>query len=115
MAHFYTPERPAATRFAGLHDACTGARPRASGESARRPFGRTRGYVRVMETVSLKITGMTCSGCVNSVERALERVRGVTKARAQLEKGEATVEGVGLDASVLIAALEDAGYEARTG
>ena len=66
-----------------------------------------------METLVIGVDGMTCGGCVNSVERALERVRGVQKARADLAKKQATVEGVGLDVARLAAALEDAGYEVR--
>lgn len=66
-----------------------------------------------METLVIGVDGMTCGGCVNSVERALERVPGVTKARADLGKKQATVEGERLDRAKLAAALDDAGYEAR--
>lgn len=66
-----------------------------------------------MEKLVLKVEGMTCGGCVNSVERALERVPGVTRARADLKSGTAVVEGSGLEIERLAAALEDAGYEGR--
>jgi copper chaperone len=66
-----------------------------------------------METRTLLVDGMTCGGCVLSVERALERVPGVVKARASLERREAVVEGEQLDSDRLVHALEDAGYEVR--
>ena len=66
-----------------------------------------------METRIILVDGMTCGGCVNGVERALERVPGVVKARALLERREAVVEGERLDVDVLSRALEDAGYEVR--
>ena len=64
-----------------------------------------------METVVLKVGGMTCGGCALSVERALEAVGGVDKVRVSLEKKEASVQGRGLDVPTLQLALEDAGYE----
>ena len=66
-----------------------------------------------METRIILVDGMTCGGCVNGVERALELVSGVVKARASLERREAVVEGERLDVDVLARALEDAGYEVR--
>lgn len=68
-----------------------------------------------MEKLTLTVNGMTCGGCVNSAERALERVPGVTKARVDLAKKQAVVEGTALDFGRLAAALEDAGYEAVQG
>lgn len=68
-----------------------------------------------MEKLVITVDGMTCGGCVNSVERALERVGGVTRARADLARKQAVVEGEHLDFARLAAALEDAGYEASPG
>ena len=38
------------------------------------------------------VTGMTCNGCRTSVEDALSKLPGVTKASVDLEKSEATIE-----------------------
>ena len=67
-----------------------------------------------METVKLKVTGMTCQGCVRSVKKVLEGVDGVSMAEVSLEKGEANVAFDPARASVvqLKAAVEEAGYEA---
>jgi copper chaperone len=43
-----------------------------------------------MATTTIKISGMTCSGCVNSVTKALKGVEGVKEANVELEKGQAT-------------------------
>ena len=66
-----------------------------------------------METLTLGVDGMSCGGCVLSVEKALGRVPGVKKVRVSLERKEAVVEGEGVDRERLRAAVEDAGYELR--
>ena len=45
-----------------------------------------------METTTLKVVGMTCQGCVNSVARVLQSVPGVGKVAVSLEKGEAKLD-----------------------
>jgi copper chaperone len=66
-----------------------------------------------MESITLGIDGMSCGGCVLSVNNALQRVNGVTKVDVSLERKEATVQGKGLDVSKLRQAVEDAGYDLR--
>lgn len=62
-------------------------------------------------TRTLTVTGMSCGHCEQSVTEALEAVDGVESATADNEEDVAVVEG---DAPVedLVAAIEDAGYEA---
>ena len=45
-----------------------------------------------MQTELLKVTGMTCGGCVSSVTKALKAVSGVSDAKVSLSTGEATVQ-----------------------
>ena len=60
---------------------------------------------------TITVEGMSCGGCESTVEDALEGVDGVTDATADREENAATVEGdVASDA--LVAAVEDAGYDA---
>jgi copper chaperone CopZ len=66
-----------------------------------------------MDDITLGVDGMTCSGCVRSVEKAIERVPGVTAVKVSLEKKEAHVSGTNLNPDVLRAVVEDAGYEVR--
>lgn len=67
-----------------------------------------------METITLKVSGMTCMGCVNSVTRVLKAAPGVSQASVSLDPPQAVVE---FDAAHTTPAqlrqiVEDAGYEA---
>ena len=45
-----------------------------------------------MQTEQLKITGMTCGGCINTVTHALKAVSGVGDVKVSLREGEAMVQ-----------------------
>ncbi|MGH6892656.1 MAG: heavy-metal-associated domain-containing protein [Dongiaceae bacterium] len=60
--------------------------------------------------LKLKVAGMTCGGCVKSVERAIAAAAPGAKASVDLKSGEVAIDGVAAKSSV-IAAIEDAGYE----
>lgn len=69
--------------------------------------------------VTLKVNGMTCEGCVRSVQKVLRSVPGVHAVEVSLERGEARVEfdpsqAAPGDSAVaaLKQAIEAAGYEA---
>ena len=63
----------------------------------------------------LEIGGLTCASCVTRVERALKRVPGVSTAEVNLATERARVQaGSGVTVEQLLAAVRDAGYEART-
>ena len=66
-----------------------------------------------METTTLKIRGMTCGGCVASVQRVLSGIDGVGRAEVSLASNEARVEFEPdrVKPADLEAAVEDAGYE----
>lgn len=66
-----------------------------------------------MEQATVKVSGMTCQGCVRSVKKVLERVAGVQSAEVSLEKAQAEVvfDPARADVEQLKAAVEDAGYE----
>jgi len=71
------------------------------------------GYEVPLETVDLRIGGMTCASCVARVEKALSRVPGVARAEVNLATETARVElAAKVDAAALVAAVEQAGYEA---
>jgi len=62
-------------------------------------------------TIELTVTGMSCGHCEQTVEEALGDVDGVTSASADNESDRATVEG-DANPDALVAAVEDAGYDA---
>jgi copper chaperone len=45
-----------------------------------------------MQTEHLKVTGMTCGGCVTTVTRALKGIGGVEDVKVSLSGGDATVQ-----------------------
>jgi copper chaperone CopZ len=64
--------------------------------------------------IELAVEGMTCGGCVRSVEKTLSRVPGVTAATVDLAAGKATVhyDGSRTKPEDLIAAVGRTGFEA---
>ena len=66
-----------------------------------------------MTTVTLKVEGMSCGGCVASVTRVLTALPGVSDATVSLQGGTAHVsfDEARTDPAALRAAIESAGYE----
>jgi copper chaperone CopZ len=64
--------------------------------------------------VELRIEGMTCQGCVRSVEKKLSSVAGVESAHVSLEAGKASVEYDDslADPAKLAGAVEQIGFHA---
>src|SRR5689334_8211780 len=68
------------------------------------------------ERIDLPITGMTCAGCVNRVEKSLQQAPGVRRASVNFATSRATVE---YDSSVtgvpqLVDRVKGAGYDVVT-
>jgi uncharacterized membrane protein YraQ (UPF0718 family)/copper chaperone CopZ len=63
-----------------------------------------------VETVTLKVKGMTCNHCVSAVTRAMNETPGVASASVDLKSGKATAEGSGIDAEQIKKSIEDLGY-----
>ena len=59
---------------------------------------------------TLKVSGMTCGGCVASVKRALAELAAGTPVEVDLAKGEVTLADT-IDKARAVAAIEDAGYD----
>jgi len=66
-----------------------------------------------LETVRLPVKGMTCGGCVRSVERKLSATPGVSKVKVDLDAATATVEydPGKVKLSDLAGAVEQLGFE----
>lgn len=65
-----------------------------------------------MQTEVLKVSGMTCGGCVSKVTKALKSINGVDEVNVSLAGGEARVQfDARLTSSAqLTAAVQEAGY-----
>jgi copper chaperone CopZ len=65
------------------------------------------------ETVTLRVEGMGCEGCVAAVQEALNGLPGVQRVKVVLEQGLAEVDAEApADRKAMIAAIERAGYDA---
>jgi len=62
--------------------------------------------------IALAVSGATCASCVNTIEKALMSVPGVTHAHMNLADSTATASG-DADPQALVQAVESAGYGAR--
>jgi len=67
---------------------------------------------RILQTEHLKVTGMSCGGCVSTVTRALKAVEGVADADVSLVTGDAIVQydETHTAPDQLKSAIEAAGY-----
>lgn len=72
---------------------------------------QSEGKPSMQKTVTLKIDGMSCSHCVNTVARTLRGVAGVEEAQVDLSNGQALVSGNDFDNDALTQAVRDLGYE----
>lgn len=69
-----------------------------------------------MERIELKVEGMTCGGCVNSVQNALNQRNGIRSATADLDSGIVTVEfdSTIIQQPVIVTAITEAGFDVAT-
>lgn len=58
----------------------------------------------------LKVSGMTCGGCVASVKKALADLAGGAPVKVDLATGQVEIADT-IDRQRAIAAIEDAGYD----
>ena len=65
-----------------------------------------------MNEIILSVTGMTCGGCVNSVQKVLTAVPGVQSVEVTLTPGQARVvfDPALVERTALVKAVVDAGF-----
>ena len=65
-----------------------------------------------MSTTKIKVTGMTCGHCTQSVTEELLTISGLNTVNIDLESGEVTIESdADLISDEINAAVKEAGYE----
>ena len=74
---------------------------------------KQKGEQHSMETIHIDIEGMMCEHCQKRVEEALLKVEGVSRVIISLKQKCADVEGVNLNRTAIINAVNDAGYKAK--
>ena len=67
-----------------------------------------------METLVMKVNGMTCMGCVASVKKVLAALEGVQSVDVALDQAQATVvyDAARANPGQFKTAVEEAGFEA---
>lgn len=70
-----------------------------------------------MEEMVIRVIGMHCQGCVDTVHRALSAQAGVRSVAVTLEPGEARVvfDPARVAGQALIEAIEETGFDAEMG
>lgn len=65
-----------------------------------------------MNEIILSVTGMTCGGCVNSVQKVLAALPGVQRVEVTLAPGQARVvyDAARVERAALVQAVVDAGF-----
>jgi len=65
-----------------------------------------------MTDITLTVTGMSCGGCVNSVQNVLKALPGVQTVEVTLSPGQArvTYDDSRVDRAALVAAIVGAGF-----
>ena len=62
-----------------------------------------------MATISLKLDGLTCGGCVKAVKTALEQLEGIESLEVTQESAQVSGD---VTPELLIETIENAGFEA---
>jgi copper chaperone CopZ len=82
------------------------------GSSASVPVGSLDDKEREMADLKLRVDGMDCGGCEESISRAVSRIQGVEAVTADHQTGMVQVAFSGqADEQGVRTAIEDAGYE----
>lgn len=66
----------------------------------------------MQQIIILKIDGMTCNTCVQSVTRVLKETTGVLNAQVNLTSATVQFDNAQIDIATLIGVIEDAGFDA---
>jgi copper chaperone len=67
-----------------------------------------------METLTYRVAGMTCDHCKAAVSGEVAKVTGVQTVDVELDTKLVRVSGNGVDHDAVVAAIDEAGYDAVT-
>lgn len=67
-----------------------------------------------MTTTEFQVTGMSCGHCENAIREEVSQIAGITDIAVSAASGRLTVTttGAAVDEAAVIAAVDEAGYEA---
>jgi copper chaperone CopZ len=64
------------------------------------------------DQITYRVDGMTCDHCVVAVRGEVSRVAGVRSVDVDLDTKLVRVDGTGIDDAAVVAAIDEAGYDA---
>ena len=64
------------------------------------------------DSATYRVAGMTCDHCKTAVTAEVTRVAGVTAVDVDLDTKLVRIQGTGIDHAAIVAAIDEAGYEA---
>lgn len=64
------------------------------------------------EQITYRVDGMSCNHCVVAVSGEVGRIAGVSSVDVDLETKLVRVSGTGIDDAAVVAAIDEAGYDA---
>ncbi|XZG69612.1 heavy-metal-associated domain-containing protein [Chitinibacteraceae bacterium HSL-7] len=64
-----------------------------------------------METLHLQLSGLSCGGCIASVERVLAATAGIHGYKVALDHAEISYDASVVSTDAIAEAIEDAGYD----
>jgi copper chaperone CopZ len=67
-----------------------------------------------IETLTYRVDGMTCDHCKAAVNAEVAKVTGVLTVEVELDTKLVRVSGDGVDHDAVVAAIDEAGYDAVT-
>jgi copper chaperone len=69
----------------------------------------------IMDQLTLTVTGMSCGGCENAIQRALSTLEGVSNVSASHRDNRVTLtyDAAKIDRAAIEKRIENAGYEVR--
>jgi Cu+-exporting ATPase len=82
-----------------------------SSQTSKQNTASAHGDQMAVDQITLSVTGATCASCVNTIEKALKSVDGITGAHMNLADNTATATGRAAP-EALIKAIESSGYGA---
>jgi copper chaperone len=65
------------------------------------------------KTFTYRVAGMTCEHCRAAVNEEVAKVAGVTRVDVDLESELVEISGEGTDHDAVVAAIDEAGYDAE--
>ena len=68
-----------------------------------------------LEELAFLVPGMTCGHCEAAVRTEIEKLPGVDHVHVDLATKAVVVHGTGIDHAAVVAAVDEAGFEAVTG